>query len=234
MEKFKLFEKIYNSLKRGIIPRVDLHVHTNWTDGQHSVFEMHEEACRKSLSHIFFSEHSRKESGNWFLEFGKQVDSLSKSRCEAIKGTEVKILNFEGELDMNENFYRESDLVMASVHRFPGETSKDFRNKKTLKKDEVIKIEFELMIAALNNPKVDILGHPFGMTLNRFGYEPNDNLFDELIIQCGKKNKIFEVNYRYHKNPKILIDKCLKNKTQISLGSNAHSKEELAKILEIF
>ena len=82
------------------------------------------------------------------------------------------------------------------------------------------------MIAALDNPRVDILGHPFGMTLNRFGFEPEENLFDELISQCRKKNKIFEVNYRYHKNPKILIDKCIKNKTKLSLGSNAHSKEE--------
>ena len=233
MEKLKLFEEIYNSLKEGIIPRVDLHVHTNWTDGQHSVIEMHEQACKKSLSHIFFSEHSRKESGTWFYEFVKQVDSLPKNICRAIKGTEVKILNFNGEIDINENFYSECDLVMASVHRFPGESSEDFKNKKTLEKNEVIKTEFELMIAALDNPKVDILGHPFGMTLNRFGFEPEENLFDELISQCRKKNKIFEVNYRYHKNPKILIDKCIKNQTKLSLGSNAHSKEELGKILEI-
>ena len=31
----------------------------------------------------------------------------------------VKILNFNGEIDINENFYNEYDLIMASVHRFP-------------------------------------------------------------------------------------------------------------------
>ena len=54
MKNIKLFEEIYDKLKKGLTPRVDLHVHTNWTDGQNTVFEMHEEACNKSLSHIFF------------------------------------------------------------------------------------------------------------------------------------------------------------------------------------
>ena len=234
MKNIKLFEEIYDKLKKGLTPRVDLHVHTNWTDGQNTVFEMHEEACNKSLSHIFFSEHSRKNSNDWFFEFCKQVDSLPKDICTALKGTEVKILNFNGEIDINENFYNECDLIMASVHRFPGETSKDFKNKKLYEKDLIIKTEFDLMISSLDNPKVDILGHPFGMTLNRFGFEPHAKLFDDLILQCKKKGKIFEVNFRYHRNPKLLIEKCIKSKTLFSLGSNAHSLKELGKILEIF
>ena len=117
----------------------------------------------------------------------------------------------------------------------------DFQEKllKNLKqnlyeKDVIIKTEFDLMISSLDNPKVDILGHPFGMTLNRFGFEPDEKLFDDLILKCKKKGKIFEVNFRYHRNPKLLIEKCIKTKTLISLGSNAHSREELGKILEIF
>ena len=129
MKNIKLFEEIYDKLKKGSTPRVDLHVHTNWTDGQNSVFEMHKEACNKSLSHIFFSEHSRKNSNDWFFEFSKQVESLPNDVCKALKGTEVKILNFNGEIDINENFYKECDLIMASVHRFPGETSKEFKTK---------------------------------------------------------------------------------------------------------
>ncbi len=233
MDKHKLFEDIYDSLKKEKVPKVDLHVHTNWTDGENSVFEMHEEACKKSLSHIFFSEHSRKSSSDWFFEFTKQVNSLPKEKCNSISGTEVKILDFDGNLDLRDEFFTECGLVMASVHRFPGETNEDFKFKKNLDKDKVEKTEFDLMISSLNNSKVDILGHPFGMTIKRFGYYPDDKLFDEVIKLCAKKDKVFEVNYRYHKNPKQLIAKCLKHKTKISLGSNAHSKEELGKILEV-
>tara|TARA_B110000008_G_scaffold274019_1_gene309171 strand:+ start:392 stop:1096 length:705 start_codon:yes stop_codon:yes gene_type:complete len=232
MRKASLFEHIFNSLSNNEIPRVDLHVHTNWTDGQQTVKEMHAEACKKSLSHIFFSEHSRKESGNWFLDFIKEVKALSKEKCEAISGTEVKILNFDGDLDLTEAFYKASDLIMASVHRFPGETSEDFKRNDAYSEDKVIKMEFDLMMSALENPKVDILGHPFGMSIKRFGYDPSEKLFDEVIKKCKKNDKVFEVNYRYHKNPKLLIGKCITNSTKISLGSNAHSKSELGKIIE--
>ena len=232
MKKLKLFEEIYDSLKDGIIPRVDLHVHTNWTDGQDSVIEMHDQACKKSLSHIFFSEHSRKESGTWFFDFKKEVNVLSKEKCEAICGTEVKILNLEGDLDLTEEFYKASDLVMASVHRFPGESSEDFKKNDIYSEEKVIKMEFDLMMSALENPKVDIIGHPFGMSIKRFGFDPNEKLFDEIIKNCEKKDKVFEINYRYHKNPKLLISKCIAYNTKISLGSNAHSKNELGKIIE--
>jgi len=232
MRKADLFEYIFDSLKNKKIPRVDLHVHTNWTDGEHTVKEMHIEACKKSLSHMFFSEHSRKESGPWFLDFIKEVNNLSKEKCDAICGTEVKILNFKGDLDLTEEFYKTSDLIMASVHRFPGETSEDFKKKDSYSRDKVIKMEFELMMSALDNCKVDILGHPFGMSIKRFGFDPSEKLFDEIIKKCKKNDKVFEVNYRYHKNPKLLINKCIEHSTKISLGSNAHSKKELGKILE--
>ena len=232
MKKTALFEYIFDSLKNKKIPRVDLHVHTNWTDGEHTVKQMHENACEKLLTHIFFSEHSRKESGPWFKKFIEEVNSLSKDKCEAMCGTEVKILNVEGDLDITEEFYEISDLIMASVHRFPGETSEDFKKNDAYSEDNVIKMEFDLMMAALENPKVDILGHPFGMSIKRFGFDPSQKLFDEVIKKCNKKDKVFEVNFRYHKNPKLLISKCIEHNTKISLGSNAHSKDELGKIIE--
>ena len=232
MRKNNLFEYIFDNLKNKKIPRVDLHVHTNWTDGKHTVEQMHLEACKKSLSHIFFSEHSRKESGSWFLDFIKEVKNLSKKKCDAICGTEVKILNFDGDLDLSEEFYKLSDLIMASVHRFPGETSEDFKKNDSYSEDEVIKMEFDLMMSALENSKLDILGHPFGMSIKRFGFDPSEKLFDEIIKKCQKYDKVFEVNCRYHKNPKLLIEKCIANSTKISLGSNAHEKNELGRILE--
>ena len=232
MKKYSLFENIFESLKENKIPRVDLHVHTNWTDGNASVEEMHKEACKKSLTHIFFSEHSRKKSGIWFSDFIQEVNLLPKNNCEAIGGTEVKVLNLNGDLDLNEDFHEKCELIMGSVHRFPGETSSDFKKKNGYTKEQVIKTEFELMMSVLENPRLDILGHPFGMSIKRFNIYPEEKFFDEIIKKCEKKDKVFEINYRYHKNLKSLVDKCIKYNSRISLGSNAHSKNELGKITE--
>lgn len=227
------FQDLFERLKKNLYPKVDLHVHTKWTDGENTVSEMYNEAENKSLEAIFFSEHSRKESGKWFFDFCEEIKQLPLKKCTPIVGTEVKILNLEGDLDFNNEFKNVCELVMASVHRFPGEkTDNIWKSKTSLDHKEIIKLEFKLMCASLKNPLTDILGHPFGMSIKRFNLDPPEELFDELIMLCNKYKKIFEVNSRYHKNPKQLINKCINSNTLISIGSNAHSKNELGQILD--
>ena len=40
MIKKKLFEEITDNLRLNKIPKVDLHMHTNWTDGKNSVSDV--------------------------------------------------------------------------------------------------------------------------------------------------------------------------------------------------
>ena len=124
-------------------------------------------------------------------------------------------------------------LVMASVHRFPGEKGNILKKKPLLSKNKAIQIEYKLSIKAIRKSKFDILGHPFGMSIKRFKAKPSWILFKKIIKECKKNNKIFEINFHYHKNYKKLIDECIKNKTLFSLGSNAHSQKELGSITRI-
>ena len=71
------------------------------------------------------------------------------------------------------------------------------------------------------------------MSIKRFKAKPKWKLFKDLIKECKKHNKIFEINYHYHKNYKKLLNECIKSQTLFSLGSNAHSKKELGKITKI-
>jgi putative hydrolase len=226
-----LFKTMYNQISKKNIPAVDLHLHTSWTDGQNNVSEIFQEANKKKLNYIFFSEHSRKCSGDWFLKFKKEVeDSNVKSKCHGIVGTEVKILNYHGDLDINDMIYDNSDLVMASVHRFPNEKDDEVKNKSKIDPTEAIKIEYELSMAVSSNKKFDILGHPFGMSLKRFRVFPDLKLFEDIIIKLSKNNKIFELNCAYHNNfyLKQLLNLCLKHNCLISIGSNAHDLESIA------
>ena len=45
-----------------------------------------------------------------------------------------------------------------------------------------------------------------------------------------KKNKIFEINIRYHHNIIELIELCIKYDCLMSLGSNAHTTQEVGLI----
>lgn len=232
-KKERIFSYIFNFYKKNRkIPKVDFHIHTNWTDGKHTVKEMAEEARKKKLEMVLFSEHSRKTSKGWFNKFIDEIKRNQKKikKCKLFIGTEVKIKDFKGSLDLNNLIRKRCDYIMASVHRFPGEKGNIFKNKSNYTKKKAIQIEYKLSKNALKNSKFDILGHPFGMSLKRFNAQPKWKLFQSLIKECNRNNKIFEINFHYHKNYKKLIDECIKQKTYFSIGSNAHTKNNIGKI----
>ncbi len=234
-QKKMFFKKIFDNYKKyQKIPLIDLHVHTNWTDGKNSVKEMALAANKLKLETILFSEHSRSSSKKWFSKFSKEVKkNRNKTKCKLLVGTEVKIKDFDGNLDINKSIRKKCDLVMASVHRFPGEKGNILKKKPLLSKNKAIEIEYKLSIKAIRKSKFDILGHPFGMSIKRFKAKPSWILFRKIIKECKKNSKIFEINFHYHRNYKKLIDECIKNRTLFSLGSNAHSQKELGSITKI-
>src|SRR2546423_803656 len=109
------------SITRANIPRRDFHLHTIWTDGAVGVIEMHQSAIAAGLECVLFSEHARRTSGDWFPDFARQVRELPSGECRALVGVETKVDDFSGAIDSTPAILDLCDLVMASVHRFPGE-----------------------------------------------------------------------------------------------------------------
>ena len=211
------------------IPRADFHLHTSWTDGANSVEEMHARAEEIGLETVLFSEHARKSSGDWFSSFANEVRALPGDQCRALVGVETKVSDFDGTLDTTPSILAECDLVMASVHRFPNETYPQ-GNPDDLSPEDVIDTEFRLACAAASNPDVDILGHPFGMSLRRFAVTPPDSRFLELIEVAARYQVAFEINPQYHTDLWKLIGWCRTLGAPISLGSNAHSVDTLGRV----
>lgn len=215
------------------LPRFDFHMHTDWTDGKDSVSRMHAEAISKGLTSILFSEHARQSTGGWFFEFARQVRSLPQEKCKAYVGVESKILDFKGSLDVNADILDTVDHVMAVVHRFPGEEGVIKGTTGSFSKEEVIDMEFSLAIAALDNPVVNILGHPFGMCYRRFKTVPPEEKVKQLIAKAASKKIAFEINSYYHPEPKRLLEWCLEVGAIVSLGSNAHNALAVGQILKV-
>jgi putative hydrolase len=219
-------------IRRDHIPRFDFHLHTSWTDGKASVTQMHDRAVACGLKFVLFSEHARHTSGDWFGDFVKEVRALPDDKCKAFVGVETKVEDFEGKLDITKDILSQCDLVMASVHRLPKEGGgvKEFKD---LKAEEALQVESRLAHAVLENPQVDILGHPFGMTYRRFGTAPPEDLMRSLISKAAKEKKAFEINCFYHPNPWQLIAWCKEAGALMSLGSNAHELESVGRIVNV-
>ena len=220
----------FASFERRSVPLVDFHMHTTWTDGKHSVQQMYDAAVAAGLSYILYSEHARRSSGHWFPGFAAEVRALPTGPCKAFVGVESKIADFDGSLDLSNDIRQCCDLVMGSVHRFPGEIGIEKGRPPPLSLDEVTDTEFRLARAAGRTGAIDILGHPFGMTYRRFSMAPSEHLIEELVCECAKHGVAFEVNARYHDDPWRLIDLCRRHDAAVALGSNAHHRDEVGAI----
>jgi histidinol phosphatase-like PHP family hydrolase len=227
----RIFTELKNKFSMGI-PAVDYHLHTNWTDGDHSVQEMYHQACKVGLKEILFSEHARKTSGKWFANFIDEVRNLPQNQCRAYVGVEARVVDYDGNIEIERNILSQCDLVIGSVHRFPGKDGEPSHFDGLLP-NHVLEMEFRLAEVLLDNPEIDILGHPFGMLYSKFKITPPETLVRTLMEKAGSKKIAFEINSKYHPDPWRYIRLCCESSASISLGSDAHSMDEIGKIVTL-
>jgi histidinol phosphatase-like PHP family hydrolase len=211
------------------LPLVDSHLHTSWTDGEATVTETYRRAAELGLEVILYSEHSRKTSVDWFPQFVEEVRALPVSPCRAYVGTECKIESLDGEIDTVPAISELCDFIMASVHRFPDEQGGAIAFGE-VSPQEAVEREFTLSWAVLGNPKVDILGHMFGMSYRRFNVTPPAEKMRAVIARAAEYGIAIEVNAHYHPDPYQLIEWCREFKARITFGSNAHALESVGSI----
>jgi putative hydrolase len=212
------------------LPKTDCHLHTSWTDGEASVAEVYSAAVACGLKNILFSEHSRKTSVDWFDKFANQVRALPINPCQAYVGTEVKVENRSGDIDTTPEIIDQCDFIMASVHRLIDANDITIQFADT-DPNQAVNLEYELTWAVLANPKVDILGHMFGMSYRRFGKTPPDSMIRALIARAASFNVAVEVNSHYHPNALKMVRWCQESNAKIAFGSNAHKLTEVGAIM---
>ena len=164
--------------------RGDLHAHTNWSDGRNTLQEMAAAAKAEGLEYFAITDHSVSSivanglDQKRLLEQVKQVRDLD-AEIEGITilaGSEVDIRR-SGTLDFPDEILAQLDIVVASVH-----------SHFTLTEAEMTK----RIVRAIENPLVNIIGHPTGRMLGRRqGYPVN---LEEVIAAAAENNTVLEIN----------------------------------------
>ena len=199
--------------------RGTLHVHTRHSDGRAELREMAKAAAGLGYEYIGICDHSRAAAyANGLTEDRvraqwEEIDGVNADLdgIRVLKGIEVDILG-DGRLDFEDDFLAEFDVVVASVHSRFGMTEAEATDR---------------IIRTVQNPNVDILGHPTGrLLLSREGY-PLDHR--AVIDAAAEADTAIEMNA----NPRRLdmdwrhIGYAREKGVKISINTDAHSIEGL-------
>ncbi len=162
----------------------DLHLHTTWSDGLGNIEQMARKAIELGYSYIAITDHATRIKvidGLNPVKIKAQLDEISKiagkyPEIQILSGVEVDILK-DGSLALSDDLLSKMDIVVASVHQ-------DIRGSD----DSVVK----RLIRAVNNPHVDIIGHPTGRLIGR---RPGTSEgFDELFKVAAANSTVLEIN----------------------------------------
>jgi perosamine synthetase len=232
--KSKISFKRFNDLKEEDI-NFDFHMHTSQTDGENTPEEMIAQAKELNLGSILFSEHVN-ETTTWYGEFKQKISELREkdSGIKILIGMEAKSIDFEGTLGVPKEAVENSEIIIGSVHRYPDGNGGliPLEDLPSMGEEKVAEIEFKLAMGILKNKRVDILGHPFGVYSKYFNKFPEEYV-RQLMIESLKNKIAFEINTKYVFDNNKFFELLREINPYVSIGSDAHSKKELARSFDL-
>lgn len=202
----------------------DLHIHSTWSDGINSIHEIVQQSKLKKLSTIAITDHIRNES-TYFNDYYNEIKKMKVDGIVILTGFEVKIKNFQGEVDVSPAVSNKAEVQIASVHRFP--LGRKLFSPDKFNKPICQEIELELSIACIRKQQMRVLGHPGGMSIKAF-HEFPIAFFREIIIECAHNDIVFELNSAYHAEIyKELMPILEEYNPYLSFATDAHTIKEI-------
>ncbi|WP_084246397.1 DNA polymerase/3'-5' exonuclease PolX [Planomicrobium okeanokoites] len=197
----------------------DLHMHTVWSDGAHSLKEMID-ACRsRKYEYMVITDHSQylKVANGLtperLLEQNGQIRELNKEYddIEVLSGTEMDILP-DASLDFDDEVLKQLDFVIASIHS-------SFQQPQ----EQIM----ERIHTAMKNPYVHMIAHPTGRIVGqRSGYDPD---VEQLLDWASEYGKIVELNaspYRLDLAVEFL-EMAQEKGVPVAINTDAHAIDQL-------
>ncbi len=168
-----------DAARRGELPQLvevqdlkgDLHTHTSYSDGRHSLEEMVRAARDRGYVYYAVTDHPRGTLAEQDLEIDALNERLKPFRI--LKGIEVNI-RIDGSVSLPDEVLAERDWVMASLHAA-------FDRSPT-----------ERLLTAMENPHVDCIGH---LTARKINIRPPANVDVERVVAKALETGTFlEIN----------------------------------------
>jgi len=193
---------------------LDTHCHTVASGHAYStVQEIAKYASEIGLELVAITDHSDKLPGGAHLFHFHNLHVIPKKLygVEILKGAEVNIMDYDGNVDLDEDTLQRLDIVIASFHPpciKPGN----------------IEENTQAIINAIKNPNIDIIGHPG---------DPRYPIDIKAVVEAAKEYEtLLEVNNNSLKPNGIrsgsteiireIMRECVRMDMPFILGSDAH------------
>jgi putative hydrolase len=203
--------------------RGDLHSHSDWSDGGSSIQEMVVTAMELGHDYLVLTDHSPRlkiANGLSTERLSKQlgvIDSISSAVGDfcLLKGIEVDILD-DGSLDQSAEMLSRLDLRVASIHSKLAMSATPMTRR---------------MIAAVENPHTNVLGHCTGRLVEGSRGTRDQSSFDATAVfeACAAHGVAVEINARPERcdPPDELVALAMEAGCLFSIDSDAHAPGQL-------
>jgi len=199
--------------------RGDLHLHTKWSDGAHTIRQMAEAAKKKGYKYIAITDHSQslKMTGGLTEErLREQIELIHKINQELkdftiLSGSEIDIKS-DGSLDYPDEILSRLDIVIAAIHSGFKQESKIITNR---------------IVRAMQNKWVNIIAHPTGRLIGyREAYQVDIN---KIMDVAAETRTILEINaYPERLDLNDVYCRMAKDRgVQLAIETDAHSIDGL-------
>jgi len=201
--------------------RGDCHSHSDWSDGGSPIPEMAEAARALGHEYLVLTDHSARLTVAHGLNaerLRQQLDVLAGlneqlAPFRILTGIEVDILE-DGSLDQEPDLLAELDVVVASVHSKLRMDSAQMTAR---------------MLAAIESPHTDILGHCTGRLITGRGRPQSTFDAEAVFSACARTGTAVEINSRPERQdpPQDLLRQAAGLGCSFSIDTDAHAPGQL-------
>jgi DNA polymerase (family 10) len=198
----------------------DLQMHSTASDGKNTVEEMAEAARKLGHQYIAITDHSKAVTVANGLDEKRMTAHIKEIHnasdkglgIRVLAGAEVDILK-DGSLDYSDDLLAQLDVVVCSIHSY-------------FNLDRAAMTE--RMLAAIENPYAQIIGHPTGRLLLR--RDALDYDMEKILNACAKHGVAMECNsYPDRLDLKdVYLRMCKDRGVKVVISTDSHSAANLA------
>jgi DNA polymerase (family X) len=159
--------------------RGDLQMHTTASDGKNSIEEMAQAAKSLGYEYIALTDHSKAVTVANGLDEKRTLEQIKKIQAANARNPGIRILASSevdvlknGKLDLADEVLAQLDIVLVSIHSYMSMERAEMTDR---------------ILAAIENPYTQIVGHPTGRLLLRRESYPYDM---ERILDAAKKHGV--------------------------------------------